>query len=163
MLFFFSLPIHVTRALFGETNMWRRFLSSWRVYKLLPSFRSYSCKIELNYNRTPPSEPNMLWINQFQLSTSGNTSGGSETLNFCPFLHNSLQEYLSVVWFRPENLKLIAGTEPKEEPCLNPESEMNWEGKLCSSVLKKRRSKMNKHKYKKRRKKYKFLRRALGK
>ena len=33
----------------------------------------------------------------------------------------------------------------------------------CSSVMKKRRKKMNKHKYKKLRKKMKFLRRRLGK
>ena len=32
----------------------------------------------------------------------------------------------------------------------------------CSSVLKKRRKKMNKHKYKKWRKKYRFLRRRHG-
>ena len=33
----------------------------------------------------------------------------------------------------------------------------------CSSVMKKRRRKMNRHKYKKWRKKMKFLRRSLGK
>jgi hypothetical protein len=52
----------------------------------------------------------------------------------------------------------------KEEPTesLDDEGDM-WRGKWCSSILKKRRSKMNKHKYKKRRKKQKFLRRRLGK
>ena len=48
-------------------------------------------------------------------------------------------------------------------PEIDKDNEMKWRGKVCSSVLKKRRSKMNKHKYKKQRKKYKFLRRALGK
>ncbi len=50
-----------------------------------------------------------------------------------------------------------------------PSSGIDWpvggsQGDMdCSSVLKKRRKKMNKHKYKKRRKKLKFLRRRLGK
>lgn len=99
-------------------------------------------------------------------------------------LHSSLQEHLSVtrmLWikqkYRPADLKLSVVLETtscldpsrfevpiKEEPteCLDDEG-VTQRGKLCSSILKKRRSKMNKHKYKKRRKKHKFLRRRLGK
>lgn len=155
--FFSSLSTYTSQGHYLEkTGMWVR-----RFYRLLPSFRNYSCKIELR--RNPPYEPNMLWINQFRKFQPA--SGGLGTETYCPSLHNSLLEqcHVSIArisWFRPENLKLPAESELKEEPPLIPEGEMN---KLCSSVLKKRRSKMNKHKYKKRRKKYKFLRRALGK
>ncbi len=104
-----------------------------------------------------------------------------------PF-HSSLQEHLSttrMLWVKQNSkpdytLRLYARSEiisrldpsrfemTKEEPTesLDDEGDMwrdMWRGKWCSSILKKRRSKMNKHKYKKRRKKQKFLRRRLGK
>ena len=100
-----------------------------------------------------------------------------------PF-HSSLQEHLSItriLWIKqkskpvytlklPTNLEIVSCLDPsrfevkKEDPTesLDNEGDM-WRGKWCSSILKKRRSKMNKHKYKKRRKKQKFLRRRLGK
>ena len=100
-----------------------------------------------------------------------------------PF-HSSLQEHLSItrmLWVKrksklvytlklPAHLEIVSCLDPsrlevkKEDPMESLDSEDDvWRGKWCSSILKKRRSKMNKHKYKKRRKKQKFLRRRLGK
>ena len=97
-----------------------------------------------------------------------------------PF-HSSLQEHISItrmLWFEqkckpadlrlPAHLEIVSCLDPsrfevhKGEPMESLDNEDGTQkGKLCSSILKKRRSKMNKHKYKKRRKKHKFLRRKL--
>ena len=86
------------------------------------------------------------------------------------FSQNPIQVHLygtGMLWSKPTGMILPAWGEYIDEVSTGMDVDKSeWEpsvDKQCSSVIKKRRSKMNKHKYKKRRKKFKFLRRALGK
>ena len=161
--------------------MWTRLLSRWRVFGLFP-LKNSSCKNVNNgvFFSTPvslSSKPKFLWksenhksVNLLNCGQQSQDQAWDETFTL-PF-HSSLQEHLFIARIllfkqslKPTDLKLPSRLElHREEPTesLDDENE-TWKGKLCSSVLKKRRSKMNKHKYRKRRKKFKFLRRALGK
>ena len=127
-------------------------------------------------------------IHQHSKSISGSLNCGLQLQDrtrdeaFTLPFHSSLQEHLSItrmLWFEqkckpgylrlPAHLEIISCLDPyagfevhKEAPTESMADKGDiWKGKLCSSILKKRRSKMNKHKYKKRRKKNKFLRRKL--
>lgn len=68
--------------------------------------------------------------------------------------------------FTPNSIAMATATPTciTSKICLVKEEESAEEEEMeMSSVMKKRRKKMNKHKYKKWRKKYRFLRRRLGK
>ena len=190
--FFFLLPLQVNCASFRVPNMWTRILSRWRIFGFFSS-RSYSYKKPNNEvpvcSIAVSSESKLLQINQYNKSISGFLNCGQQFQDcakeetFALPFHSSLQEHLSIarlLWSKqkfklgenlPAHLEIISCLDPSrlemyhiEESAeyLDDDSD-TWKGKLCSSVLKKRRSKMNKHKYKKRRKKFKFLRRKLGK
>ena len=185
--FFFFFPLQANCASFRVPSMWTRLLSRWRICGLF-SCRSYSCKkISNEVLGIPVSK--LLKIHQQNKSISGFMNCAlqlqdcsREEMFALPF-HSSLQEHLSVaglLWFKqsfksfdlnlPGHLEIVSYLDPsrfeihKEEPTESLDNKRDmWKGKQCGSVLKKRRSKMNKHKYKKRRKKFKFLRRKLGK
>ena len=151
-------------------NIWNRL---WKAGKLLlPTTRSYSCNrvySGVNCVKTPPlAETAIPWPMVCGYPQSASASINMEERTIIKTLYQSTsllqasmleQSVLNSHFINPTNMILPMMRE--EEATDEGESERN--GKLCGSVLKKRRSKMNKHKYKKRRKKFKFLRRALGK
>ena len=139
----------------------------WKAGKLLlPPFRSYSCcrVFAGRCNNTSPAETGVPLIYQFPQSTATNGREIRTTLyqsDSPSLLQTSVLERRSLsntLWLNHANFIFPEVQEETLDEC-----ESEWNGKFCGSVLKKRRSKMNKHKYKKRRKKFKFLRRALGK
>lgn len=180
---FFPFLLHVL-LLESRVDMWTRLLSGWRVCRPVQLATSYRCK-KLYASKTITavhSETKVLLFNKYYLNdenygsmkNKGHEGGftshlGDQVLGLNYSLyHDSLHERLeSLIWtlnFKPASMKLPAQYEHSEEES-TPSSDSGYkelEGKWCSSVLKKRRSKMNKHKHRKRRKKYKFLRRALG-
>ena len=188
VIFFTSLFSHVRHL--EHFNMWKRLVYKWRSSGLFSS-RNYCCKRERNevfnaslYLKAKPLQVNQVhlpckssacYLNHRQLHPRSCIRDGAFVLPF----RCSLQEHLSIArisWLKPANMKLPARFDIIS--CIDPSKLENYgeeaaisldyetqtcEGILCSSVLKKRRAKMNKHKYRKRRKKFKFLRRALGK
>lgn len=154
----------------------------WRTCNFLPpsiNVRYQKLSTEILSNRNVRSEARALQIKQnyvcYQSDKSticvGAELGPAGYKFHMPFPHNSIQEHLfaiKMMWLKPTNMNmnLPCLLEAREEITgTMDEDAVEWDstGMLCGSVLKKRRSKMNKHKYRKRRKKFKFLRRALGK
>ena len=191
--FFFPFLYTCTTVLHLEyvnVSMWARILPRWRIFGLF-SPRSYSCK-KTNYEvcsaHVVSSAESMLLHNK---STNDSALNCGLQWHDCTrdealilLFQSSLQEHLSItrmLWVKweckpvvslklPAYLEKVSFLDPsridvcKEEPMESLDEEGDTlGGKWCSSILKKRRSKMNKHKYKKRRKKHKFLRRRLGK
>ena len=148
-------------------SIWNRL---WKAGKLLlPTTRSYSCSRVYSgvcCVKASLAETAIPWPMLCRYPQSASASNmEARTINglyrSTSLLQVSMleQSVSKSPFINPTNVILPMMREEE----VTDEGESEWKGKWCGSVLKKRRSKMNKHKYKKRRKKFKFLRRALGK